>query len=354
MYRNVPVVPRLMYGRGSFSSLDGILESARGEAGRPVTFVVDGFFESADGKGLRDRLPDRQSDTVIFADIGREPSTDYVDDLTSRIGASAMPCAVVGIGGGSTLDIAKAMSLMLTNEGPSAAYQGWDLIKRPAVYHVGIPTLSGSGSEASRTAVLIGPERKLGLNSDHTVFDQVLLDPELIATVPGEQRFFTGMDCFIHAVEALNGTFRNSFSDALGNQAKTLCEEVFLRGGEDRDDKLMTASYLGGLSIGYSQVGICHALSYGLAYALGTRHGLGNCIVFDKLEEFFPSEVGTFKRMAEANRIKLPRIMAGNHDRIEKMIDVALTMAPLWENSFGADWREVATRAKLRSIYELL
>jgi 3-deoxy-alpha-D-manno-octulosonate 8-oxidase len=57
------------------------------------------------------------------------------------------------------------------------------------------------------------------------------------------------------------------------------------------DEKLMIASYFGGLSIAYSQVGVCHALSYGLSFVLGTRHGIGNCIVFDQLEEFYPVEV---------------------------------------------------------------
>ena len=77
------------------------------------------------------------------------------------------------------MDLAKAVSLMLTNPGSSVDYQGWDLIKNPAVYHVGIPTLSGTGSEVSRTTVLTGPEKKLGINSDHTVFDQIVLDPLL-------------------------------------------------------------------------------------------------------------------------------------------------------------------------------
>ena len=77
------------------------------------------------------------------------------------------------------MDLAKAVALMLTNPGSSQDYQGWDLVQVPGVYKAGVPTLSGTGAEVSRTAVLIGPTKKLGLNSDYTPFDQVLLDPDL-------------------------------------------------------------------------------------------------------------------------------------------------------------------------------
>ena len=100
------------------------------------------------------------------------------------------------------MDIAKAVALMLTNKGSSADYQGWDLIKNPPVYKIGIPTLSGTGAEVSRTCVLMGPEKKLGINSDYTPFDQIILDPNLIANVPKDQRFYTGMDCYIHCIES--------------------------------------------------------------------------------------------------------------------------------------------------------
>ena len=80
------------------------------------------------------------------------------------------------------MDIAKALSLMLTNEGSSTLYQGLNLIKKPGIYHVGVPTISGTGAEVSMTAVLTGPVKKLGLKCEWTVFNQIVLDPELIAT----------------------------------------------------------------------------------------------------------------------------------------------------------------------------
>lgn len=252
------------------------------------------------------------------------------------------------------MDIAKAVSLMLTNPGSSADYQGWDLIQNPAIYHVGIPTLSGTGAEVSRTAVLLGPEKKLGLNSDHTVFDQIVLDPELIADAPSEQRFYTGMDCYIHCVESLNGTYLNPFSRACAEKAIELCRNVFLDEGPEKDDHLMMASYFGGMSIAYSQVGVCHALSYGLAFVLKIHHGIGNCIAFDYLEEFYPDAVKEFRLMLEKHQIQLPRnqVKGMENQDIEKMIDVSSVLEPLWENALGKNWKSIMTRARMKKIFQ--
>jgi 3-deoxy-alpha-D-manno-octulosonate 8-oxidase len=291
----------------------------------------------------------------MWVNVDHEPKTEYVDLLTQNVKkiSDELPNGIIGIGGGSTLDIAKAVSLMLTNPGSSSDYQGWDLIKNPAVYHVGIPTLSGTGAEVSRTTVLSGPEKKLGINSDYTVFDQIFLDPELIETAPQDQRFYTGMDCYIHCVESLSGTFLNAFSQAYGEKAIELCRDVFLGSGPDSDDKLMMASYCGGMSIAYSQVGICHALSYGLSFVLGIHHGIGNCIVFDYLEDYYSEGVKEFRQMMERYKIQLPRnIVAGmENDQLEKMVDVALILEPLWENALGTDWKRTITRDKIKELY---
>jgi len=197
------------------------------------------------------------------------------------------------------------------------------------------------------------------MNSDFTPFDQIVLDPERIADAPVNQRFYTGMDCYIHCIESLTGTFLNEFSKSYGEKALNLCQEVFLSAGDWtplHDDRLMMASYAGGMSIAYSQVGVAHAVSYGLGYLLGTKHGIGNCIVFDKLEEYYPEGVKEFKKMVKKNRIEIPQhITRGlTNDQFETMIDVAMGMKPLWENALGADWEKKMTRGRLRELYEQL
>ena len=118
----------------------------------------------------------------------------------------------------------------------------------------------------------------------------------------------------------------------------------------------MMASYAGGMSIAYSQVGVAHAVSYGLSYLLGTKHGIGNCIVFDQLEEFYPAGVAEFKRMVAKDGYEIPKGICANltDEQFDKMIDVSLGMKPLWENALGKNWEAQMTRSRLRALYEKL
>ena len=350
------MVSYVVFGRGSFNQLDEILTPHRkGDA--PMVFLVDHFFE---GKALLNRIPVRGKDKIILADVTYEPKTTQVDELARSLREEfGTISGVIGIGGGSTMDLAKAVSLMMTNPGSSADYQGWDLVQVPGVYKVGIPTLSGTGAEVSRTTVLTGPTRKLGMNSDFTPFDQIVLDPELTKDAPVNQRFYTGMDCYIHCIESLEGTYLNEFSKSYGEKALQLCQKVFVEKNhwdDESDDQLMMASYAGGMSIAYSQVGVAHAVSYGLSYLLGTKHGIGNCIVMNHLEEYYPAGVKEFKLMVEKNNIEIPQgICKGLTDeQFDTMMGVSLGMKPLWENALGKDWEKIMTREKLRALYERL
>ena len=355
-FRNFKMVSYVVFGRGSFNQLDEILTPHRkGDA--PMVFLVDHYFE---GKPLLNRIPLRGKDKIVLADVTYEPKTSQVDELARSLKEEfGTISGVIGIGGGSTMDLAKAVSLMMTNPGSSADYQGWDLVQEAGVYKVGIPTLSGTGAEVSRTTVLTGPTRKLGMNSDFTPFDQIVLDPELTKDAPANQRFYTGMDCYIHCIESLEGTYLNEFSKSYGEKALQLCQKVFVEKNhwdDESDDQLMMASYAGGMSIAYSQVGAAHAVSYGLSYLLGTKHGIGNCIVMNHLEEYYPAGVKEFKLMVDKNQIEIPQgICKGLTDeQFETMMNVSLGMKPLWENALGKDWESIMTREKLRALYERL
>jgi 3-deoxy-alpha-D-manno-octulosonate 8-oxidase len=361
-FRNFKMVDYVVYGRGAFNQLDEIIAPHRKDT-KPMIFLVDHFFSAGSGgenKPLADRVPLRGRDKIVFADVTYEPKTTYVDKLAKQLKDEfGSVSGVIGIGGGSTMDLAKAVSLMINNPGSSADYQGWDLVKFPGVYKAGIPTLSGTGAEVSRTTVLTGPTKKLGMNSDFTPFDQIVLDPELTANAPVNQRFYTGMDCYIHCIESLQGTYLNEFSKSYGEKALDLCRRVFVekeKWDNESDDQLMMASYAGGMSIAYSQVGVAHAVSYGLSYLLGTKHGIGNCIVMNHLEEYYPEGVNEFKCMVEKNKVEIPKgICKGLTDeQFDTMINVSLGMKPLWENALGKNWEKVMTREKLRALYEKL
>lgn len=355
MYRNFKAVGRVLYGRNCFDQLDDILKELRTEKDSFVLFLLDEYF---DGKDFMKRVPLHAQDILKIITVAEEPKTKIVDEIVAEVKSLNMglPVSVVGIGGGSVMDYAKAIRLMFTNEGSSSQYQGLDFIKNKGVHCTVVPTISGTGAEVSMTTVLTGPVKKLGIKGNFTPADQLVIDPELIVSVPEPQRFYTAMDCYIHNIEALNGYRRTVMGDSLGMESLRLCREIFLSEDShtpENNEKLMVASYLGGLSLTYSEVGACHALSYGLASVTGVHHGIGNCIVFNQLDEFYPEAVKEFKLMMKNNNINLPQGFntSRTQEEIEKMIDVSLTLVFMWAHVCGPEWETIITREKLRGLF---
>ena len=256
------------------------------------------------------------------------------------------------------MDIAKAISLMFTNEGSSTLYQGLNLIKKPGIYHLGVPTISGTGAEVSMTAVLTGPVKKLGLKCDWTVFNQVILDPELIASVPVDKWLYTGMDTYIHCIESENGTLNNAYSHAYAEQALKLCREIYLddKSGQtpENDEKLMVASMMGGLSLTYSEVGVCHALSYGLSKILGEKHCYANCLAFQHLEDYYGEGVAELKKMLKTHNVELPQDLSKTwtDEQITAMAEVAYNLPHMWNHAIGTDWKEKVTIETIMELYK--
>jgi len=359
LHKNFKNIDRIVFGRGSFQELAEIIEPVRKENDHFFVYIIDSFFEKKIGPAELKSYP---QDMIYYIDVSpHEPTTQQVDALRDEIlSKKGLPSGVVGMGGGSIMDIAKAVALMLTNPGSSTQYQGLNLIKNPGVYHLGIPTISGTGAEVSMTAVLTGPEKKLGLKCDYTVFNQVILDPELTATVPKDWWFYTGMDTYIHCIESMSGIKNNAFSRAYGNQALELCRDVYLNKNSgktpENDDKLMIASLMGGLSLTYSEVGVCHALSYGLSKVHGTRHCYANCLIFQHLEDIYPEGVKEFKEMMKKNSIELPQNISKNwsEKELDAMAEVSYNLPFMWHHAFGDSYKEVVTHDFIKSLFKRL
>lgn len=359
MHKNFKNIEKVVYGRGSFGNMEAILAPIRKENNQFFVFIIDNYFL---GKALENLIPSMPQDVVKFIDVDpHEPTTELIDTLRDEIKTSkGIPSGIVGIGGGSIMDIAKALSLMFTNEGSSTLYQGLNLIKNPGIYHLGVPTISGTGAEVSMTAVLTGPEKKLGLKCDWTVFNQVILDPELIASVPRDKWFYTGMDTYIHCIESENGMLNNAFSHAYAEQSLKLCRDIFL--GDDagqtaaNDDKLMVASLMGGLSLTYSEVGVCHALSYGLSKILEEKHCYANCLAFQHLEDYYGEGVAEFKIMLAKHNIQLPQGLSKSwtDEQITAMAQVAYNLPHMWNHAIGSDWKEKITIDTIKDLYKRL
>ena len=345
-------VPSVLFGENAFDDLNAWIDKLYPNPEQYALFVIDAVHRTT---GLFPRLRPGPQDLVLEFDASsHEPKTSDVDALRDRIVAekgSELPRVVVGIGGGSSMDVAKAISVMLTNPGSSADYQGWDLVKHRGVPKIAVPTLSGTGAEATRTAVLTGPVKKLGINSDYSMYDHVLLDPKLIETVPEEQEFFTGMDNFIHCVEASHGSAMNALGRPFALAAKASVENFFLK--EKNYADFMVGSYFGGSSIANSSVGVCHALSYGIAFILGYRHGLANCIVFNQLEEYYGEDVRTFKAMVDRHHIELPTGVTKDvtPEQFEKMISLTYMLERDLVSTFGPEFKRILTPEKILELY---
>lgn len=347
-------VPRVVFGAGSVEKLRGIADARVAGGADYMVVLIDSVHRST---GLRARIESILPANALLVDVNtdHEPTTSQIDETKASILKAKndrTPSLVVGIGGGSVLDISKAVSVVMTNPGPSTQYQGWDLVKNPALFKIGVPTLSGTGSESSRTAVLCSRDKKFGINSDYSMFDQVILDPQLLVTVPRDQRFHTGMDCYVHSVESITGSFINSFGRVFASSSLELSRNVFL--GKASDEELMVASFFGGASVANAEVGVCHALSYGLSLVLGYRHGIANCIAFNVLDDFYHGYVDEFRTMMDRNRVQLPRdVVKGVSDSdMDKMIDMTLKMERPLTNALGERWKEVLTRDRIKELYK--
>ena len=356
--QNARNVTNYLYRSGAIEELGDILDSRRNQHDGPVIFFFDHFFQKY---GLPEKLPTlRTKDLKIYVDTTEEPKTTQVNKLLDHVKTriDGLPCAIVGIGGGATMDVAKAVSNLLMNPGQAEDYQGWDLVKMPGVYKIGIPTISGTGAESTRTCVMTNPENglKLGMNSDYTVYDQIILDPDLTSTVPRNQYFLTGMDAYIHCMESLSGSYRNAIGDAFSNQSILLCREVFSSPDMMSDDnraKLMVASYLGGCAIATSYVGVVHPFSAGLSVVLGIHHCVGNCIVMRAMEEFYPDYYSEFWEMANRQDVRIPEGICRNltETQYDCLYEATIIHEKPLTNALGEDFRKILTRKKVESIF---
>ena len=333
--------------------------SAENGASPKAIFLIDEFFLSR--PDIVARLQAEPTDYIEFIRTADEPTTDGIDQLVMRVKAASFDhsATVVGVGGGTTLDTAKAVANLLTNGGNAAQYQGWDLVRVPALHKIGVPTLSGTGAEATRTCVMVNPASglKLGMNSDYTVFDHIILDPDLTATVPRDQYFYTGMDAYLHCIESLAGRYRNAVGDAHSRETIKLCRKVFLSDDmmhREARNSLMVASYLGGCAIATSYVGIIHPFSAGLSVVLGIHHCVANCIVMRAMKEFYPEFYQEFWQIVKQQNVTIPETVC--RDLSDEQYDRLYTSTVIHQkpltNALGENFHAILTQEKVKELFQ--
>jgi 3-deoxy-alpha-D-manno-octulosonate 8-oxidase len=289
-----------------------------------------------------------------------EPRTGDVDGLVAMIrGETSRPDTIVGVGGGSSMDLAKAVGICLENPGTAAEYQGYGLdMKRGAEIWV-LPTLSGTGAEVTPIAVLRGPERKLGINNLFTAPTVAVTDPHLSSGAPKFNRFYTMMDCYFHHCEITHsktseeGAVRDS---RLGlDMARSVLRRDMTEYSLDSAITSVMASVLGGSSSIGGRVGVSHAISYGLSNSSPKLpHSVAVAISMLACGDIYDS--GGYDDTLEflgANGMPRPRAAdyGINISHIERMTATALGMEKLWQSHYGDDWRSVVDRGFIEDIY---
>ena len=288
-----------------------------------------------------------------------EPRTGDVDALRALIKAlPEQPDTLVGIGGGATMDLAKATAICLANPEPAQFYQGYGLDMAKGADIWVLPTLTGTGAEITPIAVLRGPEKKLGINNKFTEAAVAVIDPSLTRGAPAFNRFYTMMDCYFHHYEIM--TSKTSAPEGIEDStlgfalAKEVLSRDLTRYDEELAVKSAVASVLGGSSSVSGRVGAAHAISYGLSNsAPHLPHSVAVTISMCALEEIYPDGYGDTTRFLAANRRQKPKAAdygIGESD-VPKMVKTALGMEKLWHSCFGDGWRERATAEYIESIY---
>jgi 3-deoxy-alpha-D-manno-octulosonate 8-oxidase len=296
----------------------------------------------------------------LFAASESEPRTGDVDALVVSIRSlKNPPDVIVGVGGGSAMDLAKATGICLANPGKAAEYQGYGLdMKRGTDIWV-LPTLTGTGAEVTPIAVLRGPEKKLGINNNFTAPSVAVVDPALTKGAKKFNRFYSMMDCFFHHYEITKS--KTSAPDAIedARDGLALARETLSGDLSDFDEeravKSSVASILGGSSSIGGRVGVSHAISYGLSNS-GPKLPHSVAVTISMLACAHIYNDGGYDdtlRFLSINGMTPPRASDYGIDesQIERMTNTALGMEKLWLSHFGEEWRKTVDRKFVEDIY---
>ena len=285
MYRNTKNVPYYVFGRGSLAQLGDLLKPRREAVDGPVVYFVDHFFRDHE---LIGRLPMEKGDQLHFVDSSSEPEVTRIDAFKEAVSAadSRTPCCVVGIGGGSVLDVAKLLSVLLHPEAPSLTAMLAGELPQRRISSLLIPATAGTGSEATPNAILAIPEQqtKVGIISPVLLPDYVALLPELTTSMPASIAASTGIDALCHLLECFTSTVANPVSDnaaLIGLHKLVRHIERSVNQPQDLTAKLemLWASWYGGAAINHAGTHLVHALSYPLGGTWHLPHGVANAIL---------------------------------------------------------------------------
>lgn len=280
----------IKFGAGTLDLLPDLAK----ELGKSKGYIISGPHLNKIGMVAKCRkaLKNAGMESECFTETEGNPSTDTVVKATEGFKKSKADF-IVAFGGGSPLDVAKAVAVLATYGGNIVDYEGAGKVMGPVVPMIAIPTTAGTGSEVTAFSVITDHSRnyKLTVVSNYLLPAYVILDPDLIATVPANTAAACGIDAMVHALEAYISKAASSFSDIFAREALRLI------GGSIRDyvadrsnpaacESMMVGSLFAGIAFSHARLGNVHAMSHPVSAYFDVPHGVANAILLPTVVDF--------------------------------------------------------------------
>jgi alcohol dehydrogenase len=297
------VPTKVYFGPGNIAQLKDIVE-AELQAQKPFLVTDKGIQES----GIADIVTSVFPDMPVFGEVEQNPKHPTIDKAGNVV-RETKPDLIIGLGGGSALDAAKAIALLATNPGNIEDYEGRSKYKDPPLPVLAIPTTCGTASEVTWVAVITHTERKFKMSiKGPLMFPAVaVVDPDLLTTLPPSLVASTGMDALTHAIEAYTVKPATYITDIF---ARTSLKYIFqsieeayddIQGNAKARERIMLGSMLAGFAFGNSDVGAVHCIAESIGSLLDTPHGVANAIFLPYVMEFNMPVAA--RRFAEISRL---------------------------------------------------
>ncbi len=295
---------KIVFGNGSFAGLAEHLAELK--VSRPLVVLDGNLAGTGFGERLSGLLDKAKIGFVLYDKAVPEPPIELADE-GAKLAIRKKCDGVVGIGGGSAMDLAKAIAVLAANNGKAEDYLGLNKVPGPGLPKIMVPTTAGTGSEVTFTAVFIRKKlkKKEGMNSPYLYPELALLDPELTLTLPPHPTAATGIDALCHAIESYTSINASPMSELLSLEAIRLISDNLRTAVHDGTniearEAMLLGSLYAGLGLANAGVTAVHSLSYPLGGKYGISHGLANTIMLPRVMAFnLPGAQEKFVDIAE-------------------------------------------------------
>lgn len=280
----------IVFGRGSLRKLPELAKKLN----KSKAFIISGPHLNKMGmvEMCRNALMAEEIECDVFTETEGNPSTETVDKAVEAYRNSGADF-IVAFGGGSPLDVAKAVSVLAVFGGQITDYEGSGKISGPVVPMIAIPTTAGTGSEVTAFSVITDHSRnyKLTVASKYLLPSYAILDSELITSVPEKTAAACGVDALVHALEAYISRAASPFSDMFAKRALELIggnirAYVANRNNEEAAEAMMLGSLFAGIAFSHARLGNVHAMSHPVSAFFDVAHGVANAILLPAVVEF--------------------------------------------------------------------